>query len=290
MCQLIVRLHTENGEGKKFSPVDGSKIRAQTLKAFEWRYARVIISPLPYAKAKKCPPLRQGLMNLATDLNDKAKLIKSSNLNEQLRKARQAVETFLRTAKNPDGKLYFKKGEEIWPQSHSDLGKPVYGLPGVVNAVAKAISVEFYSARSHIKMLVTSPAEVYELLHQITSITKKQNTTGEEVPVVGSCKNLQCFTLNYCLKSTLIERLRGLLVDLKSANKTVVSHHSEPHSKGVNFLKMLNAICTDLSTGDEQSTEFQKALGTVNDGGFYDETNFEKVPFFYFPVNSQDLR
>ncbi len=280
-CREIVALHfRKNTDGDIVFHKNGdSRITdEEDAMKFKYRFGHVVISPLPYELTKKCPRLRTGLLKLATELNDKAKLVKTATLYDQLKKARQAVRSFLRSVKDPQENLIFPPGACVWPQTHGDLEKPVYSSAGISKEVKNVLSNEYQSSFSAIKQLVTTPKEVYHLLLELVVVVKPVKAKTEETKfVIGSVKNILCYTLTFTTKSILMDRLRTLLQDVDHNPRAVVSKHTKKHTEEVSLLRCLNAICTDFASTDKKCIPFLTGIGQMNDDGFYEEANFAKV-------------
>lgn len=272
----------DSGEDEFFQP-DNSNISPTILDKFRYRNVHFVISPLPLEDALKSARIKHGLLCLARQLNDNAKAVKTATLNDQLIKARKVLTQFLRSATLPNSKeKVFGKKQQIWPQCHADLENPVYSQSGIQTEVKKALSAEFISCVSAIKLLATSPEDVFELLLKITSIYLPPNKDGDSKPLVNSTKSLGFFTLNYYPKAKLIEKLNTILnlakqKPLKNFNLT---KFAKDHQQEVKFNTMLNAISTDILKHDD-SRLFAEKLGHPVPEGFYGEHQFEKVYRFY---------
>jgi hypothetical protein len=194
-------------------------------------------------------------------------------------KARAALEVVLRSCTDQNGKRIFKDDESVWPQSHADIENQVYSRAGVAQAVKSAISVEFQSAHSHIKVLVTCPDDIFDLLIKITTVKSFNKELRSNVPIVNSTKNLQPFNLNFCKKAELILKLQKILENVQSTvgKKQSLTKLAEQHKDDVNLTKMLNAIASDLKFGSARCVKFDNLIGPQNDEGFYTEEHFKKV-------------
>jgi hypothetical protein len=221
-----------------------------------------------------------GLAVLAKQFNDNSKSVKKAYFYDQLVKARAALEVVLRNSSNPHtGVKDFRSDEDVWPESHSDLEKGVYSKSGIASAVRNAISVEFASAHSHIKVLVTCPDDVFELLMKITTVKTFNKKLRSNVPIVNSAKNLQPFTLLYCKKADLLAKLQKVLENVQAVGGKKISLNklAEQHKADVNLTKMLNIIASDFNSGNTRNVTFQNGIGHLNEEGFYTEESFKQV-------------
>jgi hypothetical protein len=173
----------------------------------------------------------------------------------------------------------FRSAADVWPQSHSDLLKPVYHSNKINPAVKEVLSVEFVTAFSAIKGLLTCPEEVYQLLLKITALKTAAKNTNQFIPIVNSTKSLGCFTLNFCSKEKLLAELNSILVDIseKKGKNSNLTKIAKSHNATVSFLKLLDAIVKDLTTGDHKNDIFKQKIGFPNREGFYKEDNFIEV-------------
>jgi hypothetical protein len=282
-CKMIVRKHTrenENGEKEYHKYVESTTITEDLLPKFSHRQCHYLICPLPLEQAKKYPRIRMGLLVLAKQFNDHAKTVKRAYFYDQLVKARGALEVVLRNSTNPGTHTKeFKPDQSVWPESHADLERGVYSRPGVAAAVKNAISVEFATAHSHIKVLVTCPQEVFDLLMKITTVKTFNKELRANVPIVNSAKNLQPFTLQFCKKEDLLLKLQRVLENVQAVGQKKISLNklADQHKSDVNLTKMLNNIATDLKTGATRNVKFENNIGPLSEEGFYTEDNFKQV-------------
>lgn len=284
---LLEEVTDYDDDGNKiFSPKPSlTQMNEDLYERFQTRHVVYIVSPLPYKIVKSSSIIKQGLLILSRTLNDNAKMVKRSTLRDQLIKARVTVANFLIKYKDNTQKRYFSSKSQIWPQSHADLEKSVYSARGILNEVKEILSVEYQSCHSSIKLLVTCPEDIYQLLLQITEIQGKDPKTNQTVPLVNSTKSLGAYTLSFCTKERLLTDLK-LVYDQLSSNlqkkQTKLAELTRQHVEYVTMNKMLNAIVHDLTSGEEKSVLFQQSIGNVCADGFYTEDNFTKVISFYY--------
>jgi len=97
--------------------------------------------------------------------------------------------------------------------------------------------------------------------------------------VIGSVKNILCYTFTFTTKAILMERLKNLIQDVEVNPRAVVSKHTRKHVEEVSLLCCFNAICTDFASADKKCIPFLTGIGQMNDDGFYEESNLIKVSF-----------
>jgi hypothetical protein len=280
-CVRVVRKHTrENEDGEmEFKENPGTFMTEEFFPKFSHRLCHYLICPLPLEAAKNNPRIRMGLLVLAKGFNDVSKSVKKAYFYDQLVKARAALEVVLRNSTNLAGEKIFKQKQSVWPNSHADLENSVYSKPGTSAAVRNAISVEFVSAFSHIKVMVTCPQDVFDLLLKITTVKTFNKESRSNIPVVNSSKNLQPFSLAYCTKADLLSKLGRVLENVQAvgAKKVSLTKLAEQHKADVQLTKMLNSIANDLKAGATRNVKFQNSIGNLNDEGFFTEENFKQV-------------
>lgn len=293
-CIEVKDAHTvEDADGATtFCCPAGSKITPHTLPKFLHRYTHYILSPLPLEETKKSPYLRSALLTYARSLNDQAKFVKAANLTDNLQKARQGLEGFLRTATDSKGNLYFKAKENCWPHSHADLQRAVYSKQGIQTAVANMIAEEFSSQKSAFKIAVNCPEEIFNLMLEISQIqqnTVKTNkvskkpggkTKGKEpAAAISSARYFREFTLNFCTLANLklaLEQVRSALLTHRG-KAGVFGKFAQSFQMQTSYNRMLNAIVEDLSNKENPCTTFVAKIGQPNKEGFYEEESFTKV-------------
>jgi hypothetical protein len=269
-----------SGEENFVAP-PGSNVRQEHLARFNYRTVNYVISPVTLQKTKSSSRLRAALLQFSRMLNDHSKNVKRSTLHGQLLKAREALHAFLTSAREPKkNSLIFKEGEDIWPSSHADYEKSVYSKRGIQDAVRAVISQEFQSSVSHLKQIALCPEDVFQLLLSITSrqCTQKE---GQFTPIVNSTKYLVHFTLSFCPKDDLVRHLREIEEDISSRrNKSSqILPISNKQKQMVTLNRMLLAIYSDLTTGDNRHQIFSSSIGGLSVEGIILEGNFQKVHF-----------
>jgi hypothetical protein len=297
-CLEVKEAHSlEDEEGNvSFYCPQGSKITPRTLPKFLFRYTHFVLSPVPLEDAKKSAYLRSALLTYARSLNDQSKFVKGATLTDNLNKARQGLEGFLRTQRDPKSNLYFKPKQSVWPQCHADLCNAVYSKPGIQTAVASVIAEEFISQKSAFKIAVNCPDDIFELMVQISQINhsptpSKKNATpakknlskskAQDKPTnaVASARYFREFTLNYCTHADLkaaLEEVRSALLT-HGTKGGVFGKLTAKFQERTSFVRMLNAIAEDLSNNENPCRAFVSKFGPRNKEGFYEEDSFVKV-------------